>query len=96
MREVNEVVDWHQLGSLLGIKRHELDSLQQMYQYYGPDRIKAQIFGLWLKRDLDASWEALVTALENMKENVVARRVAEKYCGRPYTPGEGANFYMYA
>ena len=94
VREVKEV-DWYQLGIFLGIKQYKLRELKQMYQHHGSDTIKAEMFDLWLKGNLDASWEALVTALIEMGERVVAGRVSEKYCGKPYIPGEGANFYMY-
>ena len=93
LKEVS-AVDWDRLGCHLGIDPQKLKELHQTHRE--PDSIRLYMFQLWLRREPNASWEDIVTALEDMGENVVAGTVAQNHCVRRYTPGEGANFYMYA
>ena len=53
--------------------------------------MKSEMLDLWLRSTPGASWEELVTALEEMGEKVVAGEVAVSYCGRPFTAGSSEN-----
>ena len=53
--------------------------------------MKSEMLDLWLRSTPSASWEELVTALEEMGESVVAGEVAVSYCGGPLTAGSSEN-----
>ena len=83
----NRVTDWHQLGLLLGLEMSTLREVYQNFHAEGVSRMKCEVFERWLRTTPGASWEELVTALEGMGENMVAREVAVRYCGRSLTTG---------
>ena len=78
-------MDWHQLGRHLGIEMHILRDIDLDYQRV--DRKRSEMFDSWLKSNPDASWEHIITALEDMKEIVLAGEIAQKHCGRRLTTG---------
>ena len=84
---VDKVTDWHQLGLFLGLEMSTLREVHQSFHAEGLPRMKCEVFERWLRTTPGASWEDLVTALEEMGENVVAGEVAVSYCGRPLTTG---------
>ena len=74
--ELIAVVDWYQLGLNLGLPKHELDKIQQDYQ--GNDRQRLEMLDKWLQRTPNAVWGDVVTALEQMGENRVAKNIRQK------------------
>ena len=87
MSAVRSVSDWHQLGVRLGLEMSQLREVEQSYHVGGVSRMKSEMLDLWLRSTPSASWEELVTALEEMGESVVAGEVAVSYCGGPLTAG---------
>ena len=96
---VNELVrecstaDWHQLGRHLGIDMHILRDIDLDYQRV--DRKRSEMFDSWLRSNPDASWEHVITALEDMGEIVLVGEIAQRHCGRRITTGgpEDAGLY---
>ena len=84
---VNSVTDWHQLGLHLGLEMSTLREVYQSFHVEGVPRMKSEMFDRWLRSTPGASWEDLVTALEEMGEKVVTGEVALSYCGRPLPTG---------
>ena len=77
--ELTTVVDWHKLGLNLGIPKHELDKIERDYRLN--DRQRLEMLHLWLRHTPYATWEDVVSALQQMGENMVAERIRQKYKG---------------
>ena len=63
----------------LGVPNNVLDNISS--QYNVPNRI-TQYVAEWLKRDVGASWEKLVSALKRIGRNVVANEVESAYISK--------------
>ena len=77
---VTSVSDWHNLGLHLDIATRKLKEIDRIYRVDGEERIKAEMFDVWLKSCPDASWHKLVTALNEIDEKKVAKEVESRYC----------------
>ena len=58
----------------------QLKQIQSVHHAHGEDRIKAEMFDVWLKSYPDASWHKLVTALNAINEKRVANEIESRYC----------------
>ena len=74
-----EVVKWYPLGVALGIPAYKLDAIEQN-QRGDVGRCKMGMLDVWLRSDLEASWEKLARALED-DYVAVAARIRKKYLG---------------
>ena len=77
--ELTTVTNWYRLGINLNLQSHELDKIQQSYVNPENDRRMLQMLDLWLRRTPNATWEDVVSALEQMGENRVAETILQKY-----------------
>ena len=77
---VRDVSDWHNLGLHLDLTMSKLKSLQSIHHTHGEQRVKAEMFNVWLSSCPDASWHKLVTALKAIDEKRVAKEVESSYC----------------
>ena len=77
--ELTTITDWYQLGVYLNLQTHELDKIQQDHAHQGNDRQRLEMLALWLRCTLNASWEDVVSALQQMGENRVAENVRQKH-----------------
>ena len=75
---LHEVTDWKNLGIQLNIGYHELEKFASDYQNK-TDQCKPAMLQFWLDSDVNASWEKLVTALDEMKKNRVVKEIIKKY-----------------
>ena len=75
--ELSTVVNWHQLGLNLGLPKHELDKIERDYQEN--DRQRLEMSYKWLRRTPNATWEDVVSAVQQMGENRVAENICQKY-----------------
>ena len=75
LEAVSSVTDWHGLGRRLGLTMSQLRGIELTYHMHGPDRLKAEMFDVWLKGSPDASWTDLITALRTMGLDSVVRSV---------------------
>ena len=74
---ISNVADWHGLGLRLGITMCKLRQLKM--SYHGVDRLKAEMFDVWLKNSPKAAWADLITALRAMGEHTVASDIEAVY-----------------
>ena len=79
------VTDWHTLGIQLDLTTTQLNSIHVTYYALGVDRLKTEMFDVWLKSSPDASWMDVITALEDMGMDRVASNVRAAYS--PTAPG---------
>ena len=70
------VTDWHTLGLQLDLTMDQLTNIQITNHMHGLDRLKAEMFNVWLKSSPSASWSDLITALRAMGEDSVASDIA--------------------
>ena len=77
---VRNVSDWHNLGLHLDITMRKLKEIDRIYRVDGEERIKAEMFDVWLKSCPDASWHKLVSALNAINEKRVAKEVESHFC----------------
>ena len=66
------VSDWHTLGILLDLTTSQLKDIHVTYHAHGVDRLKTEMFDVWLKSSSNASWTNLITALRAMDEERAA------------------------
>ena len=69
------VSDWHTLGIQLDLTTSQLKDIHVTYHAYGVDRLKTEMFDVWLKSSPNASWTDLITALRAMDEERVASHI---------------------
>ncbi len=82
------VVNWKQLGINLDIKRYKLNEIEKNYS---GDTAGARLalIDLWLRSDINASWEKLIAALKEMDEVEVIERIQADFLqgGAEEAPG---------
>ena len=67
--------DWYMLGIHLDLTPSQLNDIHVTYHAHGVERLKSQMFDVWLKSSPDASWTDLITALRAMDENTIASEI---------------------
>lgn len=77
--ELKPVSDWYKLGINLGLKKHDLNKIQQDYAHQGNDQQRLEMLNKWLQRTPRASWGDVVSALAQIGEDRVAENVQQKY-----------------
>ncbi len=80
-----DVVDWKILGVNLGVKHFRLAEIERNHMGNSA-YCKLSMLDAWQRSDLEASWEKLAGALEEMGEDKIAERVLEQY-GAPRRGG---------
>ena len=79
LHETREVTRVFILGLELGIPDYILEGMENDFPH-NLERRKAALFSHWLRTDVNASWRNIVTALQNMGEIRVSKRIAGKNC----------------
>ena len=80
--ELTTITNWYQLGVYLNLQTHELDKIQQDHAHHGNDRQMLGMLALWLRRTPNATWGDMVSALQQMGENRVAKNICQKHLRR--------------
>ena len=80
--ELTTITNWYQLGVYLNLQTHELDKIQLDHAHQGNDRQMLGMLSLWLRRTPNATWEDVVSALQQMGENRVAEKIRQKHLRR--------------
>ena len=79
VQAVSNVSDWHSLGLRLDLTMSQLNNVHITYHMHEIERIKAEMFCIWLKSSPNATWADLIRALKAMGEVRVASEIeAEK------------------
>ena len=88
-----EVVRWYELGVALGIPAYKLDSINQNHRG-DVSRCKMGMLDIWLRSDLEASWEKLAKALVTQDSDTVADKIRVECLG--FQPGIATilNFFI--
>ena len=76
--ELVKLVDWQVFATHLpGLERENIKEIQR--NNHEVHLQKLELFGTWLRIQPDASWEDVVLALENARENTLAEAVKRKF-----------------
>ena len=78
LAETAQVSDWYMLGLYMGVPREDLSHIEKQFSNQGSPRCRAELFDVWMKRTLDASWETIAVALEKLGETVQAEKVRKR------------------
>ena len=85
LSKLKRVTDWHTFGIHLQIPSYELDIIHQQFSTIGVERCKSEMFHLWLRTNVNASWLDVADALEKLNEVVLANEVRQ-ICPAVSTP----------
>ena len=75
LEETADVTDWYMLGLYMGIPPRDLGHIEKQSSGQGSARCRAEMFGVWMKRTPNASWELIAAALVKLGETVLAEKV---------------------
>ena len=82
---VQDVGEWYDLGLQLGLPDSTLAAIASHPDVSGHKR---RMLSEWLKRDTEASWDKLASALSVIRENVVSANVRSRFMeAAATTPG---------
>ena len=95
LEATTDVAKWRILGLKLGLKACDLDCLHSTYHAEGVDTLKLKMFQEWLKRFPRASWDNVIKALKEMKENTVAEQIERDRHRQSSTTGNHDNYSHY-
>ena len=84
---LTEVLDWHTLGTKLGLPVYKLGEIRIDHIAYGTVCQRQKMITTWLEYDTKASWDKLANALKEMGKHIAANKIH-----RTYTPGYGGEF----
>lgn len=76
---LTEVLEWHTLGTKLGLPVYTLDTIRIDFNANGTGRQRQQMITTWLAYDTKASWSKLANALEAMGKHVAATKIWNTY-----------------
>ena len=77
--ELDSVVDWHSLGIKLGMKAHELKTIEENCRG-NDERCKHEMLSRWLRSSKHPTWKAVATALDQMEKHEIASKIYKKHC----------------
>ena len=76
--QLEEVVDWFHLGLCLGIPQHELLIIDKSQRGNVKD-CRTGMLSWWLQCGTTRRWTSVVRAVEGIKMEPLARKIATKY-----------------
>ena len=82
---LREVPDWEMLGCKLGIKEYKIKEIANDRSHRNPHLCKKDLLDHWMKSDVEASWEQMAAALDDMDEKTAASGIRAVYCSRGVT-----------
>ena len=81
IKVLNEVCsDWETLGVKLDVKWSKIKEIAKSRSHREPHLCLADLMDFWLGNDVDASWERVATALEEMGKVDLARGIRRAHC----------------
>ena len=84
VRELCKVTEWDVLGIYIGLDESEITEIERDHQSNARRRIA--MLAKWMEKDVDASWEKVIGALECLSQIRLANQLKEKYCTSESNP----------
>ena len=76
LTKVRKIANWFMLGVHLGVPTEELNKINQRFSVsHGVERCKAEVFDLWPRRNPNAKWNDVASALEQLNEVTLANEI---------------------
>ena len=76
---LTELLDWHTLGTKLDLPFHTVKKIRLDYNVHGTDWQKQEMINEWLAYDTEASWSKLASALDEMENHTLSKKIRDKY-----------------
>ena len=86
LKETANVTDWYMLGVYMGVPPKDLMYIEKQSSGQGSARCRTELFGVWMKRTPNASWELIAAALVELGETVLAEKVRTRYAALVPSP----------
>ena len=77
INDVKEVVNYYGLGLYLNVLPSTLDQIEEKHKTV--ERRRIEVIKAWLVQSCHPCWEQLVSALCDIEEFVIARKIQEKH-----------------
>jgi len=91
---LDSVVDWYSLGIKLGMKVHELATIEK--NYHGDnERCKLETLNHCLESGKLPTWKVVTDALQLMGKHEVALKIRAKYCSSSIESADTAGMYQF-
>ena len=91
---LDSVVDWYSLGIKLGMKVHELATIEK--NYHGDnERCKLETLNHCLESGKLPTWKVVTDALHLMGKHEVALKIRAKYCSSSIESADTAGMYQF-
>ena len=73
---------WYELALVLGVSADDLEKIRSKYPNTNPDICMVEALGRWLKANVHASWNDIVTAVSSsvVGDKRLAGTIQLKYC----------------
>ena len=75
----------------MGVPKKDLAQIEKQSSSQGPARCRAELFGVWMKRTPNASWELIAAALGKLGETVLAEKIRSSCVALVPSPQELAS-----
>ena len=72
-------VDYHDLGTHLGLSPGDLRTIERDYPLN--TRRRSEVLDLWMRRESNPTWEKIIMTLEEMKEFALAAQLKQSHAG---------------
>ena len=82
--ELKEVRKWDVLGIYLGLEESEITEIER--DHHSNARRRIAMLEKWMEKDVNASWEKVIDALESISRIRLAYRLKKKYCTSESNP----------
>ena len=91
---LDSVVDWYSLGIKLGMKVHELATIEK--NYHGDnERCKLETLNHCLESGKLPTWKVVTDAVQLMGKHEVALKIRAKYCSSSTESADTAGMYQF-
>ena len=78
-KEIGEVNDWYQLGTVLGVPPKRLDEIRKSSPVGGTGEWRISMLQAWMDSKPDTSWIDVIEAVKSLRHIVLAAILKTKY-----------------
>ena len=93
-KELGEVDDWYQLGTVLGVPPKRLDEIRKSSPVGGTGEWRIAMLQAWIDSKDDASWIDVIEAVKSLRHIVLAAILKSKYVPKTTEPSHDASMCM--
>ena len=96
-RELSDVDNWYQLGTVLGVPPEQLDEIRRSSPVGGTGEWRIAMFKAWLNSKPNASWLDVIEAVKSkpLRHIALAAILKSKYMQKTTEPSHDAGIYTH-